>query len=89
MASPGAVVQEERLAEAAEELGGGQPLLRVLDADAEDLFGLLDLAEVDARRAEEAEALRDERARVGREHLPFGRAQEDRERRRPRAEELR
>ena len=45
----GAIVLEERLAEAAEELRGGHALLRVLDADAEDLFGLLDLAEVDAR----------------------------------------
>ena len=33
--------------------------------------------------AEEAEALGDERARVGREHLPLGRAEEDGERGRP------
>ena len=34
---------------APEELRGGHPLLRVLDADAEDLFRLLDLAQVHAR----------------------------------------
>ena len=51
MASPGAVVLQQRLAEAAEEVRRGDALLRVLDADAEDLLGLLDLAEVHARAA--------------------------------------
>ena len=56
-----AVALEERLAEAAEQLRRGDALLGVLDADAEDLLGLLDLAEVDARAAEQPEALGDER----------------------------
>ena len=56
MASPGAVALEKRLAEAAEELRRGDALLRVLDADAEDLLGLLDLAEVHARRCRAARA---------------------------------
>src|SRR5262249_28109313 len=82
-----AIVQEERLPETPEQLRGGEAVLGVLDADAKDLLGLLDVAEVHARRSEEAEALRDERARLAREHLAFRRAEEDRERRGPRAKE--
>src|SRR5689334_24301310 len=83
----GALVVEHGLPEAPEDVGRGGAVLRVLHGEAQDLFALVLLAELHARGAEEAEALRDEAARVGREHLPFGRAKEDRERRGPRAEE--
>ncbi len=56
--------------------------------EANDLLALLLLAELDAGGAEEPEPLGDERARVGGEHLPLRRAQEDGERRGPRPEEL-
>ena len=69
-------------------LGRGHAFLRVLDADAEDLFAPAATSpRCTHADAEEAEPLGDERARLGREHLPFGRAEEDRERRRPRAEQ--
>src|SRR6185436_3377716 len=83
----GALVQKQCFAETSEELGRGHALLRVLDADAKDLFGLLDLADVHASGSEQTQALCNETARFGREHLPFRRAEEDRERRRPRTEE--
>ena len=70
-----------------ENVGRRHALLRVLDAEAENFLALRHVSQTNTRGAEQAEPLGDESARLGREHLPFGRAQEDRERSGPCAEE--
>ncbi len=84
----GPAVLQQRLAQSPEEIGRRHALLRVLDPDSEHFLGLLDLTQVDASAAQQAQALGDERTRIGGEQLPFGRPQEDRQGRRPAAQEL-
>ncbi len=81
-------VSKHGLAEPEVDVGGGCAVARILDAQPEHFLTLAHLAERDARATEQAERFGDQRAGVGVEHLPVGRAQENGERRRPGAEQL-
>src|SRR5690606_29041712 len=83
-----AVVLEERLAQPTKNVARRPSTLSVLHPEPEDLLALLDVAELHAGRAEQAQPLGDQPARLRRHVLPLGRAQEDGERVWPRAEEL-
>jgi hypothetical protein len=53
------LIVHERLTEALKDVGRGDAVLRVLDAEPEDLFSLTDVPEANTRRAEQAEPLGD------------------------------
>src|SRR6185369_6029075 len=85
---PWARVTEDRLAEAKVDVRCGTAITRVLNAEPEHLFTFAHLAQRDASAAQQAERLGDQGTRFWAEHLAVGRAQEDRERRRPSAEQF-
>src|SRR5690606_4478310 len=84
----GSRVRQERNAQTQVHVRRVLAFTRVLHGKAQDLLGAFKLAELHVGAPEQREAARHRGARLGAEHLTLGRAQEDRERRGPGAEQL-